>query len=185
MQAKVDPHWSPELIQLTGLQQCHFVNMEHKIMEAFCAAVPKKSSAKVAAESPLTPSGQTVASASLEKMGRKVLTSNHGVAGELQSHRSRRNTGRSAGSQDYTARNPKQNIASQSPSKKFKDGVIGFATTTKNLSSRFQTDVKRTGDRKKENSVPDNHNRQKNQTIASEFDSHENLRGAGATAATG
>jgi len=45
--------------------------MEHKIMEAFSAAVPKSKVKPV--DSPLTPSGQTQASSSLEKMGRKML----------------------------------------------------------------------------------------------------------------
>ena len=38
MYSKVCPVWSPELVQLSGLQHHHFLNIEQKIMDAFDAA---------------------------------------------------------------------------------------------------------------------------------------------------
>ena len=78
-------------------------------MEAFCSIVPKS---KAADSSPLTPSGQTQASSSLEKMGRKILSAPQ-TEQKIQSQRGLRprNTGRSAGgSQDFTARGKAGNV---------------------------------------------------------------------------
>ena len=39
MQSKVSPVWSHELVQLSGLQHHHFLNIEQKIMDSFNKAL--------------------------------------------------------------------------------------------------------------------------------------------------
>jgi len=43
MYSKVQPVWAAELVQLSGLQHHHFLNVEQKIIEAFEAAIPTES----------------------------------------------------------------------------------------------------------------------------------------------